>query len=247
VNTPAMAVRISGSTVLVTGAAGGIGSALVSRLLERGAEHVVAVDRNAGRLRALADDRVSPVELDVTDGEAIEALAARVDRLDLLINCAGVLTMAGPLEGDLADVERELAVHYLGPLRMTRAFLPRLEARGGAIVTMLSVAALSSMPSIGAYSSAKAAAHSLTQGLRAQLAARNVTVHGVYPGPVDTPMTANLPELDGPKASPFAVADAILDGVEAGDEEIFPDRMGREVGELWRSDPKAVERRFSDI
>ena len=240
-------VLIRGATVLVTGAGGGIGSAFVARLLARGAERVYGAGLELGRVRALGDGRVSPVELDVTDGEGIAVLAAEIERLDLLINCAGILTMAGPLAGDLEDVERELQVHYLGSLRMIRAFLPLLEERGGAIVNMLSVAALSSMPSIGAYSSAKAAAHSMTQGLRAQLASRGVSVHGVYPGPVDTPMTKDLPELDGPKASPLAVADAILDGVEAGHEDIFPDRMGRDVGETWRSDPKEVERRFREI
>jgi NAD(P)-dependent dehydrogenase (short-subunit alcohol dehydrogenase family) len=231
----------------VTGANGGIGSAYVTRLVERGAERIYAADLVLDRLGTLADERVTPVVLDVTDGEQIAALAAQVDRLDLLINCAGILTMAGPLSGDLEAVEQELQVHYLGPIRMIRAFLPLLEERHGAIVNMLSVAGLSSMPSIGAYSSAKAAAHSMTQGLRAQLAPTGITVHGVYPGPVDTPMTKDLPELDGPKASPLAVADAVLDGVEAGEEDIFPDRMGGDVGELWRSDPKEVERRFSEV
>jgi NAD(P)-dependent dehydrogenase (short-subunit alcohol dehydrogenase family) len=240
-------MELSGSTALVTGANGGIGFALVSRLLERGAARVHATDIVLERLTALDDGRVLPLELDVTDESRIAAAAAQVERLDLLINCAGVLTGAGPLSGDLDAIEHELQVHYLGQLRMTRAFLPLLLESRGAIVTMLSVAALASMPSIGAYSSAKAAAHSLTQGLRAQLAETGVTVHGVYPGPVDTPMTRDLPELDGPKADPPDVADAILAAVEAGQEDIFPDRMGRDVGELWCSNPKEVERRFATV
>jgi NAD(P)-dependent dehydrogenase (short-subunit alcohol dehydrogenase family) len=240
-------MQVSGSSVFLTGANGGIGFALVARLLERGAAHVHAADLVLERLTSLDDDRVVPLELDVTDDDGIAAAAAQVQRLDLLINCAGVLTGAGPLAGDVDAIEHELQVHYLGPLRMTRAFLPLLVESGGAIVNMLSVAALSSMPSIGAYSSAKAAAHSLTQGLRAQLSARGVSVHGVYPGPVDTPMTRDLPELDGPKAAPLDVADAILAAVEAGEEDIFPDRMGRDVGELWRSNPKEVERRFATV
>ncbi len=240
-------MKVSGATAFVTGANGGIGFAYVSRLLDRGADRVYAADIVLDRLRTRDDGRVSPVELDVRNGDQIVAVAEQVERLDLLINCAGILTMTGPLEGDLEEIERELQVHYLGPLRMTRAFLPLLVERGGAIVNMLSVAALSSMPSIGAYSSAKAAAHSMTQGLRAQLAASGVSVHGVYPGPVDTPMTRDLPALDGPKAAPLDVADAVLDRVEAGEEDIFPDRMGRDIGEVWRSDPKEVERRFRAV
>jgi NAD(P)-dependent dehydrogenase (short-subunit alcohol dehydrogenase family) len=240
-------MRITGATVLATGANGGIGFAFVTRLRERGAERIYAADIVLDRVHTVADARVMPLELDVTDDEQIAAGAAQVERLDVLINCAGILTTAGPLSGDLDSIERELQVHYLGPLRMTRAFLPLLTESGGAIVNMLSVAALSSMPSIGAYSSAKAAAHSMTQGLRAQLASNAVSVHGVYPGPVDTPMTRDLPELDGPKASPFDVAEAILTAVEAGEEDIFPDRMGRSVGETWRSDPKEVERQFAAV
>jgi NAD(P)-dependent dehydrogenase (short-subunit alcohol dehydrogenase family) len=238
-------MRLAGGTALVTGANGGIGSAYVTRLLERGAERVYACDVALDRVAA--EGRVVPVELDVTDTVGIAKLAAQVERLDLLVNCAGILTMTGPLDGDLELVEQELQVHYLGALRMIRAFLPKLEESGGAIVNMLSVAALSSMPSIGAYSSAKAAAHSMTQGLRAQLSSRGVSVHGVFPGPVDTPMTKDLPEIDGPKASPLEVADAVLDGVEAGEEDIFPDRMGRDVGAVWRTDPKEVERRFREV
>jgi hypothetical protein len=175
-------MELSGSTVLVTGANGGIGFALVARLLERGAARVHAADVVLDRLTSLDDDRITLLELDVTDDERIAATAGQVERLDLLINCAGVLTGAGPLAGDLDAIEHELQVHYLGPLRMTRAFLPLLVESGGAIVTMLSVAALASMPSIGAYSSAKAAAHSLTQGLRAQLAETRDGSRGL-PGP----------------------------------------------------------------
>jgi NAD(P)-dependent dehydrogenase (short-subunit alcohol dehydrogenase family) len=240
-------MQVSGATVLVTGANGGIGFALVTRLLEGGAERVYAADIVLDRIHTLADARVVPLELDVTDDDGIAAVASQVERLDLLINCAGILTMTGPLAGDLDLIERELEVHYLGPLKLTRTFAPLLVKSRGALVNMLSVAALSSMPSVGAYSSAKAAAHSMTQGLRAQLAPSGVSVHGVYPGPVDTPMTRDLPELDGPKAAPLDVAAAILAGVEAGDEDIFPDRMGRDVGETWRSDPKEVERRFATV
>src|SRR5690348_12276529 len=109
-------MRLAGATALVTGANGGIGSAYVARLLGRGAARVYACDLALGRVPA--DGRVAPGELDVTDTVGIARLAAAVDRLDLLVNCAGILTMTGPLDGDLELVEQELQVHYLGALRM---------------------------------------------------------------------------------------------------------------------------------
>jgi short-subunit dehydrogenase len=93
------------------------------------------------------------------------------------------------------------------------------------------------------YSISKAAALSLSQSLRALLAARGVKVHIVLPGPVDTDMTR---ALDIPKASPESVAQAIFDGVEKREEEIFPDPMSASMAEGWRSGAvKALERQFA--
>jgi NAD(P)-dependent dehydrogenase (short-subunit alcohol dehydrogenase family) len=83
----------------------------------------------------------------------------------------------------------------------------------------------------------------MTQSLRALLARRGVRVHGVFPGPVDTDMTRGL---DLPKASPESVARAVLDGLDAGDEDILPDPMSASLGESWRSgEAKTLERQFA--
>jgi short-subunit dehydrogenase len=96
------------------------------------------------------------------------------------------------------------------------------------------------LPIIPAYSISKAAAFSLSQSLRALLAGRGVTVHAVLTGPVDTDMTRGF---DIPKASPESVARAIFDGIENGEEEIFPDALSETLADSWRSGAaKAMER-----
>ncbi|MCW3029061.1 MAG: hypothetical protein JWN81_2272 [Solirubrobacterales bacterium] len=123
---------------------------------------------------------------------------------------------------------------------MTQAFLPLLTRSRGAIVNVVSLSAFAAVPVLPAYSISKAAAFSMSQSLRALLAGKGVSVHAVLPGPVDTDMTVGL---DIPKASPEYVARAILDGVENGEEEIFPDPMSESMAESWRSGAaKAFER-----
>jgi short-subunit dehydrogenase len=110
----------------------------------------------------------------------------------------------------------------------------------GAIANVLSVAAFAPLPVIPAYSISKAAAFNLTQSLRALLAGRGVSVHAVLTGPVDTDMNRGF---DIPKSSPESVARAIFDGVENGDEDIFPDPMSGSMAESWHSGAaKALER-----
>jgi NAD(P)-dependent dehydrogenase (short-subunit alcohol dehydrogenase family) len=111
-----------------------------------------------------------------------------------------------------------------------------------AIVNVLSLLSLASTPPMTGYSASKAAAHSLTQALRPTLAARGISVHGVYPGGIDTDMLAGL---DLPKRPPAEVAAGILDGLEADEEDIFPDPTARAMAATWWSDPKSFERAFA--
>ena len=136
-----------------------------------------------------------------------------------------------------------MAVNFHGPYRMTQAFLPRLVHAKGAILNVLSLAALAPLPVTPSYSISKAAAHSLTQTLRAYLAGQGVAVHGVYLGPTDTDMTRGF---DIPKASPQSVARAIFDGVDNGEEDIFPDPMSQTMADSWRgSVAKALEHEYA--
>lgn len=236
------AMEIRNKTVLVTGANRGIGLAFVEALVDGGAACVYAGTRTIETPPAPRDGRVRPLRLDVTDEQQIGDAVNEVEHLDLLINNAGVLTPVDVLAGDMDDVARDLDVNYFGLLKVTRAFLPRLEESGGAVINILTLVALASMPGMASYSSSKAAAFSLTQGLRTQLASRGVAVHGVFPGAVDTDM---LRGVEMPKTPAADVARATLAAFEAGEEDIFPDPMSRSLSEIWRADPKELERQLA--
>jgi NAD(P)-dependent dehydrogenase (short-subunit alcohol dehydrogenase family) len=235
---------IKGSVVLVTGANRGIGRALVGALLEAGATKVYAAARKIETLdRFFHNKRVLPVSLDVTDETAIAVLAAAAPDVTLLINNAGVLDFGPVLEAPLAAFERNFATNFYGVLATSRAFAPVIERNGGgAIVNILTLVALASMPGLGVYNASKAAAWSLTQSLRASLGGHNIAVHGVFPGAVDTDMLAGV---EMPKARPEDVAATIIAGVSQSREDIFPDAMSASLYDAWRKDHKAVEKQFA--
>jgi len=231
-------MTIADKAVLVTGANRGIGRALIEEALRRGAARIYAGTRQP---LVAADGRVTPLRLDVTDAAQVERAVAAVESLDILINNAGV-AVSDDL-GDRAVLERHLAVNLLGTYAVTQAFLPKLIRSGGAVVNNVSMMALAPLPLTPSYAVSKAAAFNLTQSLRALLAGRGVTVHAVLTGPVDTDMTRGF---EIPKASPASVARAIFDGLENGEEDIFPDPMSASVAESWRTGQvKALERQFA--
>jgi len=244
-----MALQIAGTTALVTGANRGIGRALVEALLARGAARVYATARRPealGDLVARYGERVVPLRLDVTRPSEVRAVAAQAGDVRQVINNAGIVAKFG---GELTDADwitaarDEFEVNVLGALSLTQAFAPALTGRAGAaIVNISSLAGLVAFPFLASYSASKAALHSLTQVARALLAPHGVHVVGVYPGPIDTDLAKPFEMV---KTPPEAAANAILDGLEDGREEIFPDPMAREVGELFLRDPKALERQFA--
>jgi NAD(P)-dependent dehydrogenase (short-subunit alcohol dehydrogenase family) len=230
-------VKIADKVVLVTGANRGIGRAVLEEALSRGARRVYAGTRQP---LTHGDRRVTPLTLDVTNAAQIQGAFGKVESLDILVNNAG-LSLYDDLS-DRAALERLLSINFFGTYGVTQAFLPLLAASRGAIVNVLSVAALAPLPIIPAYSISKAAAFSLTQALRALLAARGVSVHAALTGPVDTDMTRGF---EIPKSSPESVAKGILDGLERGEEDIFPDPMSESLAQGWRSGvAKALERQF---
>jgi NAD(P)-dependent dehydrogenase (short-subunit alcohol dehydrogenase family) len=218
---------IADKTVLVTGANRGLGRALVGEALSRGAKRVYVASRQP---MVIPDERVTLLILDVTDLAQVHEAADRVDSLDILINNAGV-----SVPDDLSDrsaLERHLAVNLYGTLDVTRAFLPSLTRSHGAVVNIVSLGALAAVPVLPAYSVSKAASLSMTQSLRALLAGAGVSVHAVMPGPIDTDMVR---ALNIPKAPPDHVARNILDALERGEEDIFPDPMSQLLADGWRA------------
>jgi NAD(P)-dependent dehydrogenase (short-subunit alcohol dehydrogenase family) len=168
--------------------------------------------------------------LDVTDETQIRQAVEQVESLDVLINNAG-LAVYDDL-GDRAVLEQHLAVNLFGPWNLTQAFLSLLTRSRGAIVNVLSLAGAAALPIVPSYSISKAASWSLSQSLRALLAPRGVSVHAVLAGPMNTEMSRDFPV---PKASTESVARAILDAVQRGEDDIFPDPMSATLAESWRT------------
>ena len=235
-------MTIADKAILITGANRGIGRALVEEALARGAKRVYAGTRGGGL--DITDPRVTPLALDVTNPEQIQRAADSIDGLDVLdvlINNAGVAIYDNLTEQDA--IQQHLAVNLFGVLNVTRAFLPLLKRAKGAIINNVSLVALAPLPLISGYSISKAAALNMTQSLRAYLAGQGVSVHAVILGPIDTDMNRGF---DIPKAAPAAAAQGIFDGLDKGDEEIFPDPASQEAAEGWRAGvSKALERRFA--
>ena len=241
--------KITGKAAFVTGANRGIGRAFVKELLAAGAARVYAGARDTAALADLVETsggRVVPVTLDVTKPETIRAAAEAYGDVALLINNAGIAAFEGLIAADGIEAARnEMEINYFGVLNVTRAFAPVLARNGGgAIVNMSSIAAYVNFPVLGSYSASKAAVHSLTQGVRAELAAQGTLVVGVYPGPVDTEMAANFP---ADKATPASVAQRILAAVEAGEEDVHPDPASEETYAGLLGDPKAVEKQAGEM
>jgi len=237
-------MQIERSVAFVTGANRGIGRAFIDALLERGATRIYAAARDPATLEMLTrlDRRVRAVLLDVRNAADAAIAAGQAGDVTLLINNAGTLSVGSPVVVPITAVRDDMETNFFGTLNVINAFVPVLERNRGSIVNMLTLVALASMPALAAYNASKAAALSLTQSFRADLGKRGITVHGVFPGAVDTDM---IRAFEIHKTPAIDVARATLDGVESGEEDIFPDPMARQVYSAWRQDHKAVERQFA--
>jgi NAD(P)-dependent dehydrogenase (short-subunit alcohol dehydrogenase family) len=239
-------MQLRDCVALVTGANRGIGEQFVKALRAAGARTVYAGARNVGNLRIAGGDNgvVVPLGIDTTREADIAAAARRCRDVTLLVNNAGV-NFNTPLVGiaSLANARAEIETNYFGTLAMCRAFAPILKANGGGtIVNMLSILARVNLPLMGSLCASKAAAFSMTQGVRAELRAQGTRVIGVMPGAVETRMTEMLPP---PKMNPADVVKAALQAVEDGVEDVYPGDMAQGVAAGLVKDPKGVEVQFS--
>lgn len=217
-------MKIEGSIALVTGGNRGIGRHFVQQLLERGAAKVYAAARNP---RTVDVPGAIPLALDITDPDAVAAAAAVATDLTLLVNNAGIATGTDMVAGDLATIRREFDTNFYGPLAMIRAFAPVLAGNGGGgILNVNSRMSWLSYPGMNAYAVSKAAAWSLTNAVRLELAGQGTQVTGLYQSSTDTDMMA---AWDIPKNDPADVVAAALDGLEAGAPEVLADQETKEA------------------
>lgn len=238
-------MKIRGKIVFITGANRGIGKALVEVALTHGVKKIYAAARNANDLPNFSDSRVVPVTLDITDRVQVKKAAENATDVEVLINNAGSLSHASVLSGPVEMLMRDMEVNYFGTLNVTRAFAPIIAQNGGgAIASISSVVALGARASVGGYSASKAALSSAIQASRAELKSQNISVHGIFPGPIDTEMARAVTQT---KTSAAVTAEKIIQGIEHGVEDIYPDPRSAQLGELWAKNPKEVERIFAAL
>jgi len=239
-------MQIKHAVALVTGANRGIGKALVNALMDAGAGKIYASARDVTTLKFVSGNtEIVPLPLDICDHARISSIAEEISDVNLLFNNAGILDAGNILDVPLEHIRRNFETNFYGTLAVCKRLAPLIEANGGgAIVNTLTLLSLASMPGFAAYNASKAAAWSMTLSLRASLSGRNIDVHNVFPGAVDTDM---LDGVEIPKTKPAEVAQAIIAGVNAGQEDIFPDPMSVEVYGAWCENHKAVERQFAQM
>ncbi|MGW7421541.1 SDR family oxidoreductase [Streptomyces sp. NPDC054813] len=229
-------MRIEGAVALVTGGNRGLGERFVAALLRRGAAKVYAAARDPDTVHT---PEAVPIELDVTDPRAVRAAAEQAPDVTLLVNNAGIAIYSHVLDGDLADVRRQLETNVLGPLQMCRAFAPVLaRGGGGAILNVLSRGSCVSNPESAGYYASKAAEWSITNALRLALHRQGTLVTALHVGAVDTELAART--QGQPKSDPAEVVDLALDGVAAGAYEVLADDATRRIKALLSSDPAAI-------
>ncbi|MDO8212259.1 SDR family oxidoreductase [Conexibacter sp. CPCC 206217] len=228
-------MNISASTALVTGANRGIGRHFAQQLLERGAAKVYATARNPASVDLPGAD---VLQLDITDPASVAAAAAAAQDVTLLVNNAGVTTHQDLVRGDLEQIRLELDTNLFGTLAVVRAFAPVLAANGGgAILNVLSRMSWLSLNGANAYAVAKAAAWSMTNGVRLELAEQGTLVTGLFLSATDTDMMAGW---DIPKNDPADVVRAALDGIEAGRFEVLADADTVQAKADLAADPSVV-------
>ncbi|MGA9330750.1 MAG: SDR family oxidoreductase [Bradyrhizobium sp.] len=236
-----MTETIKGSVVLITGATGAIAKALIAELKARGAAKIYAAARDVSGLSA--SQGFVPIKMDVTSDAEVAAAAKAAGDVTLLINNAGINhNTAFMVAPDLVIAREEIEINYLAPLRVTKAFAPALIKNKGAVLNLLTILARVNLPFMGSYCASKAAGLSLTQGLRGELTPKGVRVAAALPGAIDTRMTAML---SIPKMTTADAAKEILNGFEAGEEEIYVGEMARGLAQGLAHNPKGVERQLA--
>jgi NAD(P)-dependent dehydrogenase (short-subunit alcohol dehydrogenase family) len=237
-------MNIQGKRILVTGANRGLGRTLALAFSAAGAEEILAGTRDSKDFESLKSERITPIKLDVTNDDQVNA-TKQLGPIDILVNNAGVAGYGNPVTMRFEDAVREMNVNYFGALRMTRALAPSMIERGeGMIVNVATAFAKVNLPLVGTYCASKSALLSLDQALRAYLSDKGVHVMTVMPTTIDTDMSQGA---DVPKMTTEFVAGEILRHIRA--ESIDPP-IGSEaenVLEGLRTDAGGLEKVLSQI
>ena len=233
--------------VLVTDGNSELGQALITSLLAAGADVVWSGTPAGAKSQTPAAPKIRPLPLDVTDAESVAAAATRLGaQVDIIINNAEV--HGGPAASHISSLglaQAEMNTNYLGLIRLATAFAPLLLARAhrrdsGPMgwVNVLSIHALTNLPSHGTFCASKAAALSFAQDLRAQLRSSGIRVLNVFPGPTDE---MAFRDVSPPKLPLTALAQAIVAALEGGQEDCYPGDVAQDFLRRWRQDPKVLE------
>lgn len=217
-----MAGRLNGKVAIVTGGSRGIGRAIAMALGDEGATVVLAA-RSVEKLAETAEQvrrtggRAEPVVTELTDEESIKDLVQvtqeRYDRLDILINNAGITHSARLEDTQTADWDRCWAVNARGPFLLCREALPLLkQAEAATIVNISSVVGVKGYPLQSAYTASKHALRGMTISLAEEMRGTNVRVHVICPGGVDTEMVGRVrPDIDkADLIGPEEIAELVL-------------------------------------
>lgn len=232
-----MSTSIKNKVALVTGANRGIGKAIVESFISHGVQKVYLAVRNPDSTKALEErfgDKVVTLKADLSDANSIKLLAEQAKDVEVLVNNAGMLTATSPLSANVEEaLTKELDVNVFGLLRVANAFAEILESNQGTLVQLNSIASIKNFTTLSTYCASKAAAYSLTQGLRDELGAKGVSVLSVHPGPIDTDMAAQAGFEGG--FLPSSVSEGIVSALEAGDFHLFPDDMAKQFEAAYQS------------
>lgn len=243
--------------ILVTDGMTAVGQATVRALVKAGADivwvgHAEPWKRHGSGLDDITTlPQVTLVPLDLSNERSVTELAGEIGgKVDIVVNNAEVHRSFGIGARRGTDVARaEMDINYFGLLRLAQAFGPALKGRSadGALsatawVNLLSIYALANFPPHGTFSASKAAAHSLSQCLRAEMRPAGIRVVNLFPGPIDDEWNQNLPP---PKLTPEAVASAIVKALRDGVEDVYPGDVAQEWLERWRDDPRVLERELA--